>query len=162
MPKHITAYLQTTLGAVEIQGTLSFITAVNFVEQPGESSQNLPAVIERCIQELQEYFEGNRRDFSVDVNPEGTEFQKKVWNELMRIKYGDTTSYGQIAKKLNDENASQAVGHANGKNPIAIIIPCHRVIGHNGQLTGYAGGAWRKEWLLKHEGNISGKNLTLF
>lgn len=104
--------------------------------------------------QLQEYFDGNRHSFQLNLEPDGTEFEQKVWSILQDIQCGTTTSYGQIATKLGDKNSAQAVGSANGKNPIAIVIPCHRVIGANNDLTGYAGGIHRKEWLLKHEGAL--------
>lgn len=104
--------------------------------------------------QLQEYFDGNRHSFQLNLEPDGTEFEQKVWSILSEIQCGITTSYGQIAAKLGDKNSAQAVGSANGKNPIAIVIPCHRVIGANNDLTGYAGGIHRKEWLLKHEGAL--------
>jgi len=157
-----TKYIPSPVGWVEIKGTDDAITQVWFVETEGVDTAEPPPVILQCAQQLQEYFEGKRFDFDVPIAPQGSEFQLKVWDELKRIDYADTTTYGNIAKQLNDVNASRAVGLANGKNPIAIILPCHRVIGENGKLTGYAGGLWRKEWLLTHEGKTSGKLLTLF
>lgn len=162
MKKRFVTYYNSPLGSIEIKGTENFISEVNFVIDEYESSQDLPALLMQCKKELQEFFEGKRKDFSVKVKPEGTPFQKKVWKQLQKIKYGDTTSYLDLSKKLGDKKAIRAVGYANGKNPVAIIIPCHRVIGATGKLTGYAGGLWRKQWLLKHEGNVSGKNPTLF
>ena len=162
MKKRFVTYYNSPLGSIEIKGTENFISEVNFVIDEYESSQDLPDLLMECKKELQEYFEGRRREFSLKVKPEGTPFQKKVWKQLLKIKYGDTTSYLNLSKKLRDEKAIRAVGHANGKNPVAIIIPCHRVIGATGKLTGYAGGLWRKQWLLEHEGNVSGKNPTLF
>lgn len=104
--------------------------------------------------QLSEYFAGLRSEFHLELQPDGTRFEKEVWQQLLNIPQGSTTSYGTIAKKIGDEKASQAVGKANGKNPIAIVIPCHRVIGADQKLTGYAGGLKRKEWLLKHEGAL--------
>lgn len=104
--------------------------------------------------QLSEYFDGLRSEFHLELHPDGTRFEKEVWEQLLNIPQGSTTSYGTIAKKIGDEKASQAVGRANGKNPIAIVIPCHRVIGADQKLTGYAGGMERKEWLLKHEGAL--------
>lgn len=104
--------------------------------------------------QLREYFAGKRFAFSLDLNPSGSDFEHKVWNELQNIPGGSTTSYGKIAAKLNSPGGAQAVGHANSKNPIAIVIPCHRVIASDNKLTGYAGGLHRKEWLLKHEGAL--------
>ena len=102
--------------------------------------------------ELTAYFMGKLTEFSVNVTTQGTAFQKEVWSALQTIPYGQTKTYGEIAKAIQNPNSVRAVGAANGNNRVAIIIPCHRVIGAYGKLTGYAGGLWRKEWLLKHEG----------
>ena len=105
--------------------------------------------------QLQEYFEGNRTHFDLKLNPQGTDFQKRVWEELSQILFGKTTSYLQMAKNLGDPKVIRAAASANGKNPIAILIPCHRVIGSDQSLTGYAGGIWRKKWLLEHESPVT-------
>jgi methylated-DNA-[protein]-cysteine S-methyltransferase len=105
-----------------------------------------------AARQLKEYFAGKRREFDLPMRMEGTEFQRRVWRELTKIPFGETRSYGQLAKRLNNPNGSRAVGLANGRNPIAIIVPCHRVIGADGSLTGFGGGIDRKEWLLTHEG----------
>jgi methylated-DNA-[protein]-cysteine S-methyltransferase len=102
--------------------------------------------------QLDEYFEGKRKKFDLLLEPMGTDFQKKVWKHLVKVPFGKTASYLDVAMALGEMKATRAVGSANGRNPIVIIIPCHRVIGSNGSLTGYGGGMWRKEWLLKHEG----------
>ena len=162
MKKRFVTYLQSPIGWVEISGIKNAVTSVNFVMDRDEDSTELPEVVIACKQQLEEYFRGKRREFSIKVKPEGTDFQKSVWSQLEKIKYGETKSYGDIARQMKDVNASRAVGHANGKNPVGIIIPCHRVIGESGKLTGYAGGMWRKQWLLDLEGNVSGKNPTLF
>ena len=156
------SYLQSPIGLVEISGTTSFVTSVNFVTKKIIESESIPSVLEQCKIELEEYFSGKRKNFSVNISYEGTEFQKKIWSQLLQIKYGETVSYLHISKQIGDGKAVRAVGHANGKNPIAIIIPCHRVVGADGKLTGYAGGIWRKQWLLELESNISKTNLTLF
>jgi methylated-DNA-[protein]-cysteine S-methyltransferase len=109
-----------------------------------------------AIAQLHEYFQGKRNTFDLALAPTGTVFQQSVWHALSSIPYGATTSYGALAKSLNAPSASRAVGLANGKNPISIIIPCHRVIGSHGQLTGYAGGVKIKEWLLQHEAKVFG------
>lgn len=108
-------------------------------------------IIEQTYEQTSEYFAGKRHEFTLPVKPEGTEFQQKVWQHLCKIPFGESWSYGQLAKSIGNKNASRAVGAANGKNPISIIIPCHRVIGANGALTGYAGGLAAKKWLLTHE-----------
>jgi methylated-DNA-[protein]-cysteine S-methyltransferase len=114
-----------------------------------ESIDPLPA----AARQLKEYFSGKRRNFDLHLRMQGTEFQQRVWRELTQIPFGETRSYGELAKRLNNPNGSRAVGLANGRNPIAIIVPCHRVIGANGSLTGFGGGIERKEWLLTHEGH---------
>lgn len=154
--------MHSPVGPIEIRAEDDFITAVLFKDNEGESHAEPTPALLQCRQELQEYFAGTRRNFSVLIKLNGNTFQMEVWKRLLDIAYGDTMAYGEIAKAAGDANASRAVGTAAGKNPIAIIVPCHRVIGANGKLTGYAGGPWRKNWLLQHEGNISGKNLTLF
>ena len=105
-----------------------------------------------AARQLKEYFAGKRREFDLPLRMQGTEFQQRVWRELTKIPFGETRSYGQLAKRLNNPNGSRAVGLANGRNPIAVIVPCHRVIGADGSLTGFGGGLDRKEWLLTHEG----------
>jgi methylated-DNA-[protein]-cysteine S-methyltransferase len=157
-----TLYCQSPLGIIEIKGTTDAVISTFFVKEGGASSQIIPDVLLQCQKELEEYFIGARKEFNVALAPAGTEFQKQVWDELLKIGYGNTTSYMAIAKKMNNPGAVRAVGLANGKNPIGIIIPCHRVIGGDGSLTGYAGGLWRKKWLLEHEGNTSGNVRTLF
>ncbi len=114
-----------------------------------------------ATRQLQEYFAGKRRAFDLPLRMAGTEFQQRVWCELTKIPFGQTRSYGQLAKRLNNPNGSRAVGLANGRNPIAIIVPCHRVIGADGSLTGFGGGIERKEWLLSHEGHPRNRELAL-
>ncbi|ACV27292.1 methylated-DNA--[protein]-cysteine S-methyltransferase [Kangiella koreensis] len=111
-------------------------------------------IVEQTRHQLQEYFQGKRQEFDLPLKADGTDFQQTVWQALCKIPFGETWNYGQLAQAIGNKNASRAVGAANGKNPISIIVPCHRVIGANGTLTGYAGGLTIKEWLLKHEGII--------
>lgn len=106
---------------------------------------------EKLQKQMEEYFSGKRRTFELDLQIKGTSFQEKVWKELLRIPYGTTRSYGQLAEVLHEPGSVRAVGHANGSNRLAIAVPCHRVIGADGSLTGYGGGLWRKRWLLEHE-----------
>jgi methylated-DNA-[protein]-cysteine S-methyltransferase len=113
-----------------------------------------------AARQLKEYFAGRRREFELPLRLQGTEFQQRVWRELTQIPFGETRSYGQLAKRLNNPNGSRAVGLANGRNPIAIIVPCHRVIGADGSLTGFGGGIERKEWLLSHEGHPGTRELA--
>jgi methylated-DNA-[protein]-cysteine S-methyltransferase len=116
-----------------------------------DGKQGSNPILEQVKQELAEYFDGSRREFTVPIDPQGTDFRKLVWKELMNIPFGKTISYGELAKRLGDPLLTRAVGTANGANPISVIIPCHRVIGSNGHLTGYGGGIERKRWLLDHE-----------
>ncbi|MDN5203773.1 methylated-DNA--[protein]-cysteine S-methyltransferase [Fulvivirgaceae bacterium BMA10] len=158
------AYCDSPLGLIEISATEKGIRSVGFVEAQAsfESSDNKH--LSKCKKELEEYFNGERRNFTVSLDWKGTDFQKSVWDILMEIPYSKTISYMDIAKRLDNLKAIRAVGSANGRNKIAIIVPCHRVIGSDGQLTGYAAGLPRKEWLLKHEGNpaFSQNQMTLF
>ena len=144
------AYFQSPLGTIEITANDGGISSVAFVETNPENISNSSDLSE-AIEQLGEYFSRNRKEFTLPLAPEGTLFQKQVWRELQAIPFGEKRSYLDIAIKLGDKNLTRAVGAANGRNPIAIIIPCHRVIGENGSLTGYAGGLWRKEWLLDFE-----------
>jgi methylated-DNA-[protein]-cysteine S-methyltransferase len=156
-----TAYYSSPIGTLEIKGNEDGLFSLLFVEE--EPTIKIHDSIKEVAYQLDEYFTGIRKEFGLKLNPQGTEFQKRVWNELTAVSFGKTCSYLDISKQLGDENATRAVGNANGKNPIAIIIPCHRVIGSNGKLTGYAGGMWRKDWLLKHEtGVVFGKQIELF
>ncbi|MFI5171485.1 MAG: methylated-DNA--[protein]-cysteine S-methyltransferase [Chitinophagales bacterium] len=162
MSSIITTYFQSPLGLIEIRGDESSIFSVSFDRASNSFSETVPEIIADCKKQLEEYFAGARKDFELNVNPVGTFFQASVWNELKKIKYASTTSYLDVAKKLGDEKSVRAVGAANGKNPIAIIIPCHRVVGANNSLTGYAGGLWRKQWLLEHEARYGLGVLKLF
>jgi len=127
------------------------ITGVHFMEIKNNPDPAIPLPLKECVQQLNEYFAGDRKEFSIKLQLEGTNFQKKVWNQLMKIPYGKTASYKEVAAAIKNEKAVRAVGSANGRNNIAIIIPCHRVIAHDGTLGGYGGGLWKKEWLLDHE-----------
>lgn len=143
-------FIQTPLGIAKIVGDKNGISEISALNE-GEISKNTPKVLQKTVSQLQEYFEGERTDFELQLNPSGTEFQQKVWLELGKIPFGKTISYLELAKKLGDTKVIRAAASANGKNPLWIVIPCHRVIGSDGSLTGYAGGLWRKKWLLEHE-----------
>jgi methylated-DNA-[protein]-cysteine S-methyltransferase len=123
----------------------------SFDEGEETKESEIPTCLRDCVEQLAEYFEGKRREFSLKLNPRGTDFQKRVWAELEKIPYGKTVSYGDIARAVGNPAAVRAVGGANGRNHIVVIIPCHRVIGSDGSLTGFGAGLWRKEWLLNHE-----------
>lgn len=130
-----------------------------------DARESSGGVLARTAKQLREYFAGERREFDLPLGPEGTGFQKLVWHALAQIPYGVTRSYGELARAIGRPAASRAVGMANSKNPISIIVPCHRVIGANGTLTGYAGGMERKQWLLEHEsryfGGLGQRSLSL-
>jgi methylated-DNA-[protein]-cysteine S-methyltransferase len=145
------AYYKSPLGAIEIVGNQDSIIALDFVEDRQPEDGEPTFRVKACRKQLDEYFKGERREFFLNLQPAGTDFQKSVWRQLEKIPYGKTTSYAEIAALIGKPNASRAVGSANGKNPIAIIIPCHRVIGSDGTLTGYGGGLWRKRWLIGFE-----------
>lgn len=148
-------HYHSSIGWLGISATDGFLNAIQFLdEDPKSEFSDSNPIIEQTIAELSEYFDGNRNEFSIPLKPEGSEFQQTVWEQLQEIPYGQTTTYGKLAKKLGDPNKVRAVGKANGQNPIPIIIPCHRVIGADNSLVGYAGGISRKQYLLKHEGAI--------
>ncbi|MGB0523365.1 MAG: methylated-DNA--[protein]-cysteine S-methyltransferase [Flammeovirgaceae bacterium] len=159
-------HFQTPLGWLQIIGTATSIESVQFHDEaPSDQSLFIPKILQNCQIQLEEYLTGKRNYFdNLPLAPQGSIFQQSVWKQLQGIPFGKTTSYLQIAQQLGDRNAVRAVGAANGNNPIAIIIPCHRVIGSDGSLTGYAGGLWRKRWLLEHEQEVSGaeRQLKLF
>jgi methylated-DNA-[protein]-cysteine S-methyltransferase len=145
-----TAFIKTPLGVAKIVGDEKGISIISILEE-GEVTDKIPSVLQEAVNQLNDYFTGNRSAFDFKMNPSGTEFQQKVWQELLNIPFGKTLSYLDLSKKLGDVKAIRAVASANGKNPLWIVVPCHRVIGTNGSLTGYAGGLWRKKWLLEHE-----------
>jgi len=158
------AYYESEIGWIKISATEKGIRELEFEDKNHSEIKSENPHIKECLKQLDEYFGGKRKGFSVQLDWQGTEFQQKVWNYLLTIPYGKTTNYMEIAKTLGDEKAIRAVGTANGRNNIAIIVPCHRVIGSDGSLTGYAYGIWRKDWLLNHEKEFSGaeKQLEMF
>lgn len=145
-----TAFIQSPLGITKIVGDENGISVISILQE-GEISTKIPKELKEAVTQLQDYFEGKRTDFTFKLNPKGTDFQQKVWQELLNIPFGKTMSYMDLSKKIGDVKSIRAVASANGKNPLWIVIPCHRVIGTDGSLTGYAGGLWRKKWLLEHE-----------
>jgi methylated-DNA-[protein]-cysteine S-methyltransferase len=148
------------LGPLAIFAEDNAIREVKFDGQLDE--ENSSDIIDECIKQLDEYFEGERQSFDLRLNPSGTDFQLRVWGELQNIPYGKSITYSDMAVRLGDIKTIRAAGTANGKNKIPIIIPCHRVIGKDGSLVGFAGGLERKEWLLKHEGVIKGEQMRIF
>ena len=153
-------YYKSPLGPIEIVGTQDNILSLNFVEDMLQGDAELPFCLKACLKQIDEYFKGKRKEFLLNLEPLGTNFQKRVWQQLRKISFGETVSYGDIANAIDNPNAGRAVGNANRINPICIIIPCHRVIGSDGSLTGYGGGLWRKEWLLEHESGYPPNNIT--
>ncbi|MGM0784185.1 methylated-DNA--[protein]-cysteine S-methyltransferase [Billgrantia gudaonensis] len=138
------------LGLIRVRADDEGITEVEFVATEDEAPRP-SALTARARQQLEEYFSGARQAFDLPLAPRGTDFQRRVWDALATIPFGETRSYAEIAEQLRCKGGQRAVGAANGKNPIAIVVPCHRVIGSDGRLTGYAGGIGRKQWLLAHE-----------
>jgi len=153
------AYYNSPIGTLEIKGDADGIQSVLFIDEEVEETKNSSEVLQNCITQLDEYFSGTRKEFELHLNIKATKFQEKVWRALLHIPFGKTRSYLEQAKALGDVKAIRAVASANGKNPIAIIIPCHRIIGSDGSLTGYAGGVWRKKWLLEHESGSKQQSL---
>lgn len=144
------AYLKTPLGYLEVTGGENGVKSLQFLDFRIRINR-VPHSLRPCIDQLDEYFKGKRRDFDFLIDPQGTEFQMKIWTCLRNIPYGKTMTYRELAEMAGMPAALRAVGHANATNPLSLIIPCHRVIGANGRLTGYAFGLWRKKWLLEHE-----------
>ena len=153
-----TSYIKTPLGIATIIGDENGISVIS-VSDEGEISNAIPTILQDAVTQLNAYFGGTRTDFDFVLNPKGTDFQQKVWKGLLEIPFGKTMSYMDLSKKLGDVKAIRAVASTNGKNPLWIVVPCHRVIGTDGSLTGYAGGLWRKKWLLEHENPTTQQSL---
>ncbi len=153
------AVVKTPLGRSLIKGNDQGISSIIVVDEDLPLSSSIPEELAECVNQLAQYFEGTLKEFNIKLNPVGTEFQKRVWKELVKTPFGKTISYMDLSKKMGDIKAIRAVANANGKNPIWIIIPCHRVIGSDGSLTGYAGGLHRKKWLLDHENPVKQQSL---
>ncbi len=150
--EHI-AYYQSELGPIQIKGTKNGVTHVVFVDEKPTEFPEVHPCLRECVSQLDEYFKGKRKEFSIKLQPQGTEFQKQVWKQLTKILFGETASYKDIAVAMGNGKAVRAVGNANGSNNIVIIIPCHRIIGSDGTLVGYGSGLDKKQWLLDHEAN---------
>lgn len=144
-------YEETPVGTLCIGEENGAITRVTWNQIPAEAEQEETALIARCKAQLDEFFTGTRKVFDLPLGPKGTQFQQKVWQALQEIPYGETRTYGEIAAAAGNPKAARAVGMANNKNPIAILIPCHRVVGSGGKLVGYAAGLEKKMWLLELE-----------
>jgi len=144
-------YINTPIGVCKIKGSQLGVSEISIVDEEEIISTVIPGFLQNCVTQLNEYFKEERKVFDLELDYKGTDFQKTVWESLNSIPYGKTTSYLKQARLLGDEKAIRAVATANGKNPFWIVLPCHRVVGSDGSLTGYAGGIWRKKWLLEHE-----------
>ena len=150
------SHLNSPLGVIEVHGGDAGISSVEFCDHELCTADCRHPIVQRCVQQLREYFSGERTTFDIPLNLQGTDFQLRVWRALQEVPFGATASYKKIAIASGNVNAVRAVGGANGKNPAPIIVPCHRIVGSDGSLTGFSSGMWRKEWLLKHEGSIPG------
>jgi methylated-DNA-[protein]-cysteine S-methyltransferase len=162
-------YYQSPLGLLRIGGTDTYINEISFIDNLDETARNgaglqgpVTPIVIQCIEQLIQYFQGQRRVFDFPICQEGTEFQEKVWNELMSIPFGKTISYLELSRRLGDTKTIRAAASANGRNNVVIVVPCHRVIGSKRDLVGYGGGLWRKKWLLDHETKIMYGVQTLF
>ncbi len=153
--------IKTPLGITKICGGINGISSIS-VSNHDLSTTKVPNTLKKCVMQLQEYFEGKRQTFDLKLNPKGTDFQKQVWHLLeTEVPFGKTLSYLELAKRYGNVKTIRAIANANAKNPIWIIIPCHRIIGSDGKLTGYAGGLHRKQWLINHEAPNKQKSLFL-
>ncbi len=150
------------LGKLQLTCTDSAVTAVAFLKEEIADKADTHPLLVQCAAQLDEFFRGERKAFELPFSQPGSEFQQKVWNLLYQIPFGKTISYQTLSRQYGDVKAIRAIASANGKNNLAIIIPCHRVIGADGSLTGYAGGLWRKSWLLEHEAKFGSGLLQLF
>lgn len=154
--------IHTEIGPLRLAASIDGLTAIEFdaplddASPLGASATGAVNVLRKAIDQIERYFKGTLTHFTVPLAPVGTDIQVRVWDQLRRIPYASTTTYGAIARSLGDPNATRAVGLANGRNPLPIIIPCHRVIGADGSMTGFGGGIERKKWLLDHERRVAG------
>ena len=161
--KTYTSYYASPVGQLKLQCSDQHLHAVLFVDEEEESAESDDhEILDRCRQQLEGYFSGTRKSFELPLGQTGTVFQQKVWDLLVKIPFGKTISYNELSKQYGDLKAIRAVASANGRNNMSIIVPCHRVIGSNHSLTGYAGGLWRKKWLLEHEAKHHSGLMTLF
>jgi len=153
MPDTFYTTIETPIGFLTLKSDNEYLLSVEFVDHFNNRGNEIPEILKDVTLQIQEYFKGERKKFYLNTKPVGTPFQQKIWELVKNVPYGTTVSYLDIARLSGSEKNTRAVGMANGKNPVPIIIPCHRVIGTAGKLTGYAGGLERKQWLLRHEFN---------
>lgn len=157
-------YTESPIGAIRMTATPKGLASLSFVDKAKQSSPKVDIPLRTAALQIEEYFNKKRRKFDIPLDLHGSEFQTDVWKYLMEVPYGRVATYLDIALRFGDRHKVRAVGTANSKNPIAIIVPCHRIVGSDGSLSGYAGGVWRKEWLLLHEKAINpiGEQLSIF
>jgi methylated-DNA-[protein]-cysteine S-methyltransferase len=153
-------YYHTPVGIAFIVAEDGYITKVSIRDEELEETTTDSPVLLEAIKQLREYFDGERKEFDLPIKQPGSDFQQEVWQQLLQIKYGSTITYLQQSQQMNNPLAIRAIAAANGRNNLWIVVPCHRVIGSNGSLTGYAGGLWRKKWLLEHEARVMGTGQT--
>lgn len=163
-PNELITYYPSPVGVLKIKSDGQSISEILFCEEgvPPVVADKPDAATRACLQQLTEYFKGKRKEFDFPMSQDGTAFQQKVWAALSQISYGEKISYLELSKRIGNTKAIRACGTANGQNQIAIVVPCHRVIGADGKLVGYAGGLWRKKWLLLHEAQFTTQTNTLF
>lgn len=153
-------YHRTPVGIARITEDEGFISSISALDEEHEVTSPSTPLLQTAITQLDEYFAGSRKTFDMSIKQQGTPFQQQVWEQLLQIKYGSTITYAQQSNQMNSPLAIRAIAAANGKNSLWIVVPCHRVIGSDGSLTGYAGGLWRKQWLLEHEARTLGIGQT--
>lgn len=153
-------YHRTPVGIARITEDEGYISSISALDEEHEVTSPSTPLLQTAITQLDEYFAGSRKTFDIPIKQQGTSFQQQVWEQLLQIKYGSTISYAQQSNQMNSPLAIRAIAAANGKNSLWIVVPCHRVIGSDGSLTGYAGGLWRKQWLLEHEARTLGIGQT--
>jgi methylated-DNA-[protein]-cysteine S-methyltransferase len=152
------AFLKSPIGYIEVTGSEKGIRSLYFLDFKVKP-QPVPVSLRHCIAQLEDYFHGQRASFDLKLDLTGSDFQLQVWNELLKVPYGTTITYQDLARRIGNLKAIRAVGGANGRNPVSIIVPCHRIIGSNGRLVGYRGGLKRKKWLLEHEHAFAQRDL---
>lgn len=153
-------YYNTPVGTAKITEDDGFISSIHILNDEQEIHPPESTVLKETIKQLDEYFAGTRKVFDLPIKQQGTDFQQQVWQQLLQINYGSTITYAQQSNQMNSPLAIRAIAAANGKNNLWVVVPCHRVIGSDGSLTGYAGGLWRKKWLLEHEAKVMGTGQT--
>lgn len=157
------AHYRSPIGIIKVEAIENHISSVVFLEEEVELILPETGLLKTAVDQLHQYFAGKRSTFDFPVKQSGTEFQQQVWQEISKVDFGKTQSYAQLSAQFGNPLAIRAIASANGKNKLWIVVPCHRIIGTNGELTGYAGGLWRKKWLLQHEAVVCGKaQTTLF